>query len=130
MLDIGRSLSKIVMPILEESDLIVLIVGTDTSTVTLTRTLVAYLKNQNVNPQRIYTILNRAVGLEGMTKAEAEKVIELPINTAMPHLSGHVALANNQHQPLSLKFPRDTVAIILKETAHEMAALARRLRAR
>lgn len=128
LLDIGRALSKITMPLIEEADLIALIVGTDTSTVTLTKTLVNYLKDQGVNPQRIYSILNRAVGLEGLTKAEAEKVIGISINTAMPHMSGQVALANNQHQPLSVKYPKDTIAIILKETALEMATLARRLR--
>jgi pilus assembly protein CpaE len=130
LLDIGRALSRITMPLIEESDLIVLIVSTDTSTVALTRTLVYYLKDKGIDPRRIYGILNRAVGLEGMTKVEAEKVIGISIKTAMPHLSGQVALANNLHQPLSAKYPRDTIAIILKETAQEMASLGRRLRDR
>jgi hypothetical protein len=68
------------------------------------------------------------VGLEGVTKAEAETMIGIRINTAMPYLGGNFALANNQHQPYILKFPTDTATIVLKQTAKEMAELVRHLR--
>jgi hypothetical protein len=34
-------------------------------------------------------------------------------------------MANNQHRPYVLKYPRDTASIILKEAAQQMAAAAR-----
>jgi len=128
VVDVGRSLSRISLPLIQHADLITLVLGTDLSAVTLTKTLWEYLRSKGVGPERIYGILNRAVGLEGVTKAEAEKIIGLPIKTAMPYLGSNFALANNQHQPLALKFPNDTAAIVLRETASEMAGLARRLR--
>jgi pilus assembly protein CpaE len=129
LVDLGRSLSKFVLPLIQNADLIALVVATDMSTVTLTKTTLDYLKNKGVEASSIYTILNRAVGLEGLTKPEAEKVLGIPNNTAMPYLGSNFALANNQHQPFSLKFPKDTAAIVFKETAREMTELAQQLRA-
>jgi hypothetical protein len=72
----------------------------------------------------MYVILNRAVGLEGLTKAEAEKIIKLDINKSMPHQGSNFALANNQHLPFSQKFPNNTTVIIFRDMAKEMAELA------
>ncbi len=128
LIDLGRSLSKISLPIIEESDLITLIFSTDLSTVTLTKTIWVYLKSKNVGAERVYTILNRALGLEGLTKTEAEQILDLEIKTTIPHMAGNFTLANNQHQPIGQKYPNDTAALILKEAASQMADLARMLR--
>lgn len=128
VVDIGRSLSRISLPLIQQADLIVLIVSTDLSTVTLTRTLLDYLRAKGVDNQAIFIILNRAVGLEGLTKPEAEKILELPINTAVPYLGGHVTLANNQHQPFSVKFPTETASIIFNDIAKNIVELARKRR--
>ncbi|HEY9151712.1 MAG TPA: response regulator [Anaerolineales bacterium] len=128
LIDLGRSLSRISLPIIEYADLIALIVSTDSSTISLTKTVWEYLHSKGVEPTSVYAILNRAVGLEGMTKAEAEKIIGLDIKTSVPYLGSNLALANNQHVPFSQKFPKDTTAIVFKETAQQMADLAHRLR--
>ena len=128
LIDLGRSLSRISMPLIENADLIALIVSTDQSTISLTKTVWEYLQSKGVEAARVYAILNRAVGLEGVTKIEAEKIIGLEIKTSMPYLGSNFALANNQHLPFSQKFSKDTAAIVFRETAQEMADLARRLR--
>ncbi len=128
ILDIGRSLSRISLPLIQKADLIVLIVSTDQSSVKLTRTVHDYLKTQGVSTQKIYAILNRAVGLEGVTKAQAEEIIGLPIKTTMPYMGGNFALANNLNQPITVKYPTDTASIILKGAAEEIVSLARRMR--
>lgn len=128
LLDLGRSLSRISLPLIEQADLLALIVSTDVSTVNLTKTVWDYLHSKGVQASSVFIILNRAVGLEGLTKSEAEKIIGIPIKTAMPYLGGNFALANNLHQPISLKFPKDTASIVLKEAAEQMVNLARHLR--
>ena len=128
LIDLGRSLSRISLPIIENADLIALIVSTDQSTISLTKTVWEYLQSTGVEATHVYAILNRAVGLEGLTKSEAEKIIGLEIKTSVPYLGSNLALANNQHLPFSQKFPKDTAAIVFKETAQQMADLARRLR--
>jgi pilus assembly protein CpaE len=130
ILDIGRSLSRIGLPLIQKADLIILIVSTDQSTVKLTKTVHDYLQTQGVNSQKVYAILNRAVGLEGVTKAEAEQIIGLPIKTTMPYMGGNFSLANNLNQPITVKYPTDTASIILKGAAEEIVSLARRLRAK
>ncbi len=128
ILDIGRALSRITLPLIQKADLILLVVSTDQSTIQVTKTVWDYLKAQGIDIRKIYAILNRAVGLEGLTKTQAEEIIGLPIKTMMPYLGSNFALANNLNQPITLKYPTDTASIVLKEAATDMVKLARRLR--
>ena len=130
ILDLGRSLSRISLPLIQQADLIPLIVSTDQSTVKLTKTVWEYLQEQGIDLQNIYAILNRAVGLEGLTKSEAEEIIGFPIKTTLPYMGSNFALANNLNQPIITKYPKDTATIIIKDTAGDMVKLARQLRAR
>lgn len=129
LIDIGRSLSKIALPLIQHADLVVLIVSTDTSTVSLTKTLLGYLKNKGVNSSSIYAILNRAAGMEGLSKADAENALDMRVMATMPYLGSNFSFANSHHQPFSLKFPNDTASIVFQDAAREMAALANKLRA-
>jgi pilus assembly protein CpaE len=121
LVDLGRSLSRISLPLIQEADLVVLILSTDLSTVNHTRKLWHYLKAQGISQDRMFPILNRAVGLEGLTKAEAEKILGIEIKLTMPYMTGNFTLANNQNMPVSIKFPTDTATIILKQAAIEMS---------
>jgi MinD-like ATPase involved in chromosome partitioning or flagellar assembly/CheY-like chemotaxis protein len=121
--DLGRSLSRISLPVIQEADLIVLVLGTDLSTVNHTKKLWHYLQGQGISPKQVYPILNRAVGLEGLTKAEAEKILGLEIKLMMPYMMGNFTLANNQHIPISAKFPTDTASIVLKQAAVDMSQM-------
>ena len=129
ILDIGRSLSRISLPLIQKADLITLIVSTDQSTLKLTKTVWDYFQTQGIDGQKMYVILNRALGLVGLTKTQAEEILGLPIKTAIPYMEGNFALANNLHQPITTKYPTDTVSIILKETAGNMVKLGRLLHA-
>lgn len=128
LIDLGRSLSKFSLPLIQHADLISLIISTDLSSISLTHTLLNYLKAKGVRERAIYAILNRAVGLEGLSKSEAEKVLGIPIMTTVPYLGGNFALANNQHQPYSLKFPKETASVVFMEAAREISALAEKIR--
>jgi Flp pilus assembly CpaE family ATPase len=128
IIDLGRSLSRISLPLIEQADLISLIVSTDHSSVKLTKTVWDYLQSQGVDSHKMYTIMNRAIGLEGATRAEAEGIIGLPIKTTMPYMFGNFALANNLNQPITTKYPTDTASMIIKDLAVDMVKTARRLR--
>jgi len=125
ILDIGRSLSRISLPLIQQADLIALIVATDQSTIHLTKTVWEYLQSQGIEDQSVYAILNRAVGLEGLTKSEAEGIIGIPIKTMIPYMACNFTLANNLNQPITTKYPKDTASIVLKEAAENMVRLAR-----
>lgn len=121
LVDLGRSLSKISLPIICEADLVALILSTDLSTVNHTKKLWHYLREQGIDPSRVFPILNRAVGLEGLTKAEAEKILEIEIKLMVPYMMGNFTLANNQNLPISVKFPMDTASMVMKQAAIEMS---------
>ena len=122
--DVGRSLSKFILPIIESADLVVLVMSTDHSTATLTKKLWDYLSEQGVAADKVFAILNRAVGLEGLTRAEAENMLGLPIKLMMPYMMGNFTLANNQHVPIMKKFPTDTASMVLKDVALAMSRQA------
>lgn len=130
ILDLGRSLSRISLPLIQQADLITLIVSTDQSSIHLTKIVREYLKSLGIEDQRIYAILNRAVGLEGLTKNEAEGIIGVPIKMTMPYMGSNFTLANNLNQPITSKYPRDTASIILKDAMESMTKLVQGLRAR
>lgn len=128
IVDAGRSLSKFSMPLIRQADLVVLIVSTDLSSITLTKTLLDYLRSKGIKDRSIFTILNRAVGLEGLSRAEAEKALGIDIKTTFPYLV-HFTLANNQHQPFAVKYQSETTATIaFKEVAERIAAASRMMR--
>jgi pilus assembly protein CpaE len=129
LIDIGRSLSRITLPIIQHADLNILVVSTDVSSVSLTKPILGYMKSKGVSMDSVFALLNRAVGLEGLSKAETETALEIPIRMTMPYLSSNMAFANSHHQPFALKFPKDTASLVFQDAAKEMSILARTLRA-
>ena len=128
IVDFGRSLSRISLPIIQKADLLALTVSTDQSTITLTQKVWDYLHAQGIESRHVFAIYNRAVGLEGLTKTEAEEIIGLPIQAVIPYMGSNFTLANNLNQPIITKYPEDTTSIILKDTAGKMIELANELR--
>jgi pilus assembly protein CpaE len=128
IVDLGRSLSRISIPIIQRADLLALVVSTDQSTVTLTKTVLDYFRTQGIEERRIFPILNRVIGLEGLTKADAEKIIGLDIKATIPYMGSNFVVANNQNQPISVKYPGDTTTLVLKESALGIVALVNQLR--
>lgn len=124
LVDLGRSFSRISLPIIQEADVIVLVLSNDTSSVTLTKRTMDYLSTQDIEQSRIYPILNRAVGLEGLSKAEADKILGTEIRMTVPYMMSNLTLANNQNTPIAAKFPTDTTNLVLKQVAIEISQAA------
>lgn len=129
LVDIGRTLSRISLPLIKQADLIVLVLGNDSSTVTLTKIVWQYLGQQGISQNHMYAWLNRAVGLEGLTKSQIETILGLEIRNTMPYLGDNFALANNQHIPITTKFPTQTASTILREAAKQIVTQAQKIRA-
>lgn len=128
LVDIGRALSRITLPIIQQADLVTLMVNTDVSVAPITKTLLDYLKTKDVHPNSLFTILNRAAGLEGLSKTDAESMLGISIDAVFPYLGTNFAFSNSQHQPFTLKFPNDSAAIIFNDVAKNMVAAAVKVR--
>lgn len=125
--DLGRSLSRISLPIILEADVVTIVTGSDLSTVTLTQVMCNYLKSKGLDSQRVYMLMNRAVGLEGLAKGEAELIIGMPIQATVPYMGANFTLANNQHLPVLQKMPNDTAAMMLDQIARQILETARKV---
>jgi hypothetical protein len=62
--------------------------------------------------------------LEGVSKAEAEQIIGMPIRLTIPYMGSDFTLANNQNIPVPVKFPTATATIMLNQAAMDISSLA------
>ncbi len=118
--DLGRSLSRISLPILQQADVILLIVTPDSSTTFLTRLVLEFLMKKGIPTKRILPVINRPVGLEGLSKPSVDEEIGLTTVYTIPHLGGNVTVANQRHQPLIEKFATDTIALSLRDITRDV----------
>lgn len=125
--DLGRSLSRISLPVILEADVVVVITGADLSTVSLTQVMWNYLQLKGLDSQRVYMLMNRAVGLEGLGKSDAERIIGLQVQATVPYMGGNFTLANNQHLPVLQKMPNDTAALMLDQISRQVLEIARKV---
>lgn len=128
LIDLGRSLARFSLGVIQAADLAALVIGTDVSSVVMTKIYIDYLHSKGIQDSALFPILNRAIGLEGLSKSDIEKSLKIEIKSAFPYLGSHFAMANNQHVPYSVKFPGDTAAMVFRECAQGMVATARRNR--
>ncbi|MCS6993597.1 MAG: response regulator [Anaerolineales bacterium] len=122
--DLGRALSRISLPIIQQADLIVMVTASDLATVTLTQTVWHYLQSKGISANHMYVLLNRAVGLEGVSKSDAEQIIGLPIQATIPYMGANFSLANNQHLPILRKIPTDTAALMIAQVSRQILETA------
>lgn len=124
--DLGRSLSRISIPIILEADVVVIVTGADFSTLSVTQVLWDYLQSKGIDSQRVYMLMNRAVSLEGLGKGDAERIMGIPIQETVPYMGANFSLANNQHLPVLQKMPNDTGAMKLDQIARQILETARK----
>ena len=119
--DLGRSLSRISLPIIASADQVILILSLDEATVTLTLTVMDYLRSKGLKRSQVYPLINRAVGLEGLPKRDVDEMLGIEITGNIPHIGGTFAMSNNAHMPVPLRFPDNVVAVALREIVEKLA---------
>ena len=119
-IDIGKTLSRISLPIIKAADQIVLTLSLDQTTVEHTKTVWKFLRDNGIEQNQIYFLINRAVGLEGLSKSEVESILGRVIQLTVPYMGSNFTLANNLHLPVSEKFPQDAVSISLRQASDEI----------
>lgn len=118
--DLGKSLSKISLPIIKSADQIVLTLSLDKTTVGQTQAIWRYLKSQGINDDQVYFLANRSVSLEGLNKSEVEETLGINVPLAVPYMGRNFALSNNLNQPIASKFPQDAVTFSLRQATEEI----------
>ncbi|MCB2179982.1 response regulator [bacterium] len=118
--DLGKSLSKISLPIIKSADQIVLTLSLDKATVDQTQAIWNYLKEEGITKEQIYFLINRSVNLEGLNKSEVEEILGAYIPLAVPYMGRNFSLSNNLNQPIATKFPQDAVTLSLRQATQEI----------
>lgn len=113
--DCGRALSRVTLPLIRTSARVMLVTSADLATVAMTKRVLLFLDTQEVRRNHVALILNRAVGLEGLSRPELEREVGMPVRILVPHLSGQFATANNQHVPVKKRLSSDTVLFSLQD---------------
>ena len=124
-IDLGTSLSRISLPIILKANVLVLIMGNDLGTITITNTVWKYLQNKGVDPEKVYPLLNRAVGLQGLTKDEIEKKLGIQVRVTMPYMGDNFTAANNRHEPLFLRQSTNSAALVMEQISRQIIEMSK-----
>jgi pilus assembly protein CpaE len=117
IVDLGKTLSRISLPVINKSDILVVVLGPDLVTAELTQIAINYFEEIGIDEERMFLILNRAVGLEGLTKSEIEAKVSHPIQRTIPYARDNFTIATNQNVPYANKFPIDSISMELNNLA-------------
>jgi len=117
LVDFGRTLSRISLPVIEMSNGIIVIVTPDISTVRATRTVVEYLEKHDIEPSRLILINNRTVGRVWTTVEDIEREVKLPLNATVPYELEHMTMAINAASPFMAKFPNNSACMTFQDLA-------------
>jgi len=115
--DLGKTLSTISQSVMNFSELIAVVVSPDLLTAELTQIAVGHLNQIAIDRENIFLIMNRAVGLAGLTKLEMEEKIGLKIQRTVPYARENFTLTTNKHMPYISQFKNDGISIELQNLA-------------
>lgn len=116
-IDLGKTLSNISQSVMNYSDVIAVVVGPDLLTAALTQIALNHLAAIGIDEEKIFLILNRAVGLEGLTKMEMENRMGKPIRRTIRYARENFTLATNRHLPYAAHFRNDSLTMELQNLA-------------
>lgn len=118
VVDIGRMISpRITTPLFHAANLIVLVLNSDPTTVGIAHIFLEYLSNQGITQERIFPLVNRSVGVQGLSRRELEQELGLKLPATIPYMQENFSLANTLHQPIGYKFPHYTATVALREAS-------------
>jgi pilus assembly protein CpaE len=115
VVDFGRSLSRITLPILEISDLIYVIVVPDVTGVALAKLSLQYLFSRPIPRERIVVIQNRTVPRSWLSKGDIEQELGAPIAITIPYDGEQVPLTTNARVPYLERHVDSVTGVALRE---------------
>lgn len=117
LVDFGRTLSRISLPVIQTADCIVLIVTPDISAVKLSRLTLEYFESLGISREQLIVITNRTVGRVWTSKDEIEQQLRLPSAATIPYETEHFTLAINSGVPFMARFPEHSASLMFNELA-------------
>jgi pilus assembly protein CpaE len=120
LVDFGRTLSRISLPIIESSSAVVVVVTPDISTVKASRVVLEFLEARNMDRNRIILINNRTVGRVWTTTEDIERELKLPLAATVPYVVEYMTMAINASVPFMDKFPDHAAGLVFTDLARRL----------
>lgn len=120
LVDFGRALSRISMPIIEMSDCAVLIVSPDISTVKAAKLMLNYFASREMPSDRFFVINNRTVGRVWTTSEDIERELKIKVGATVPYVVEYMTMAINAAVPFMERFPDHAASAMFKQIAQTL----------
>ncbi len=118
--DLGNTFSRLSLLVLSQADVILLVFTPEPVAATHVRRTMDYLEGEGIPAQRVFLLANRPYGVESLSGDSLEKALGMPIDAGLPNLGSNMALCNNLHAPLHLRFPEETSTHSLRHIAEKL----------
>jgi pilus assembly protein CpaE len=126
LVDFGRALSRISLPIIEMSEGIIVIVSPDISTVKGTKTILRYFQSRGLSLDRLVVINNRTVGRVWTTTDDIERELNVKLKATVPYTVEYMTMAINAAVPFMERFPENAACSTFNDIARLIQAYAGR----
>jgi pilus assembly protein CpaE len=120
LVDFGRALSRISLPIIEISERVAIILTPDISTVKGTRLIMQYLNSLDISLDHMFVINNRTVGRVWTTADDIEREIGTSLGTTIPFTVEYMTMAINAAVPFMERFPDNSASASFTDIAQRL----------
>jgi len=120
LVDFGRALSRISLPIIQRADAIAITLTPDINTVKMTRLVIQHLVSLGIEYHQLVLLYNHVVGSLYISKDEIENELGLALTGTIPHESENMTAAINTGLPFMAKFPSRPASIAFAEFARAL----------
>jgi pilus assembly protein CpaE len=125
LVDFGRALSRISLPIIELSERIAVILTPDISTVKGTRLILRHLESLGISLNRVFVINNRTVGRVWTTTEDIERELGVKLDAMVPYTAEYMTMAINAAVPFMERFPDHAASAAFADIAQRLRARGR-----
>lgn len=122
LVDVGRTLSRISLPVITGADLVVMVLSPNPSTLLMTKTYLGFLEGLQVPRQRIALVMSLTAGREALTKQQAEDYLQTAIHCVVPNEGDRFSSAASQGVPLLQKEPGCVASLQLLDLARYVSS--------
>ncbi len=127
LVDFGRTLSRISLPIMETSEGIVLILTPDTSTVRGSKLILQFFIEHDIPLEKVYVINNRTVGRVWTSTEDIERELGIKLKATIPYTVEYMTLAINAGVQFMERFPDNAATSTFTDVARQLQVRAKRI---
>ncbi|TFH34291.1 MAG: response regulator [Anaerolineales bacterium] len=120
IVDLGRNLSPLARVVMAQADRLVVVLQADNECVSNALAIRDFLRENRIDPGRIWFVSNRPLPSDGMTTDAVIGRLGDAVAAAVPNMLDQFTLVNTLHAPIHLRFPEHRVNLALQRLANQL----------